>query len=337
MPAHTRIEVYTLGGATHCEFRRPAISVITPFYNRREWLTAYIAMLERQRLKDFEVVLVDDGSTDGLLNALADARTSFRLRCLRLIENCGAGAARNIGIDHAVGSYVALLDSDDTWHPAKLARHLALLEAAHDSDRLVGLSRHLVIGARNFVRPTRIMTRTDSVGSYLFQQGGVIQTSTMFLATDLARTARFAEGEPGHDDWTFALRLEALGARFEMIEEPLTYYRDDERADRRSPRQAHISLEWLDRYRGLLGEDAYLAGRAVFGSRLRNAPLESVRIIITAFWRGAVPAWRSAYYLGAWAFPTARTIGIFAKQAWLALRTPRCGGAALSNAADHDT
>jgi hypothetical protein len=165
------------------------------------------------------------------------------------------------------------------------------------------------------------MTRADRVGRYLFQQGGVIQTSTMFLPTDLARAARFAEGEPGHDDWTFALRLEALGARFEMIEEPLTYYRDDDRADRRSPRHAHVSLEWLERNRGLLDEDAYLAGRAVFGSRLRNAPVKALRMIVTALWRGAVPAWRSTYYIATLIFPSARRIGIASKQAWLALRT----------------
>ena len=173
------------------------------------------------------------------------------------------------------------------------------------------------------------MTCTDRVGPYLFQLGGVIQTSTMFLSTDLARAARFAEDEPGHDDWTFALRLEALGARFEMVTEALTYYRDDDRPDRRSPRRTRISLDWFERYRDLLGESAYLAGRAAFGSRMRNdAPVASLKMIITALWRGAVPPWRSAYYLGAWAFPEVRRVGVYIKQIWS--RPGRRAGAGLA-------
>ena len=155
----------------------------------------------------------------------------------------------------------------------------------------------------------------DRVGRYLFQQGGIIQTSCMFLSTDLARAARFAEGEPGHDDWTFALRLEALGARFEMVTDALTYYRDDDRPDRRSPRGTRISLDWFERYRHLLGENAYLAGRAAFGSRMRNdAPAASLWMIMRALWHRAVPLWRSAYYLGAWALPDVRRVGVYIKQ-----------------------
>ena len=310
MPAEPRC-------AADREVGRPSISVVSPFHNRRDWLAGYLAGLEDQTRKDFEVIVVDDGSTDGLGDAVADAKTSFPLRCIRLDNNRGAGAARNIGIQQARGRYVALLDSDDAWHPEKLDRDFKRFEAAQDRHRLVGLSRHVVVGGRTFVRPRRLMTRTDRVGSYLFQLGGIIQTSTMFLSTGLARAARFAEDEPGHDDWTFALRLEALGARFEMVTEALTYYRDDDRPDRRSPRETRISLDWFERYRDLLGENAYLAGRAAFGSRMRNlAPVASLWMIITALCRGAVPPWRSAYYLGAWAFPEIRRVAVYIKQIW---------------------
>jgi hypothetical protein len=296
---------------------RPAISVVSPFHNRRDWLPAYLDMLEEQTLKDFEVIIVDDGSDDGLAGAVSESRTSFPLRCIRLTKKRGAGAARNIGIDQARGRYVALLDSDDAWHPEKLERDFQRFEAAKDRLWLVGLSRHVVIGPRTFIRPRRVMTRTDRVGAYLFQRDGIIQTSTMFLSTDLAKAARFAEGEAGHDDWTFALRLEAAGAEFEMVAEALTYYRDDDRPDRRSPRGTRISLDWLERYRDALGEGAYLAARAAFGSRMRKeAPGASLSMIATALWRGAVPAWRSAYYLGAWACPDVRTVGVYIRQSW---------------------
>lgn len=318
---------------------RPAISVVTPFHNRCGWLRRYLATLERQSFKNFEVIIVDDGSTDGLADAVYSKRTGFPLRFIRLTENRGAGAARNVGMSIARGRYIALLDSDDAWHPDKLARDLARFAGAHDRDRLVGLSRHVVVGTRTFVRPRRLMRPTDRVGPYLFQLGGVIQTSTMVLTADLARAARFAEGEPGHDDWTFALRLEALGARFSMDPEALTCYRDDDRLDRRSPRETRISLEWLDRYRGPLGEDAYLAARAAFGSRMRGAGARSgLPMIMTALLHGAVPAWRSAYYVGAWAVPAVRGLGTAARHIWLAggIRPPDPAWSCIDAAENED-
>jgi glycosyltransferase involved in cell wall biosynthesis len=277
-------------------------------------------MLERQTLKDFEVIIVDDGSTDGTAEALATSRTRFDLRYIRLEPNRGAGAARNIGLDDARGRYVALLDSDDSWHPDKLRRHVQQFEAAEDRDRLVGLSRQIVLSRRTFESTTPLMDRDDRVGKYLFQGGGVIQSSTMFLASDLARAARFAEGEVGHDDWTFALKLEALGARFEMLPDALVYYRDDERPGRRSPRKALITLDWLERYRGLLGDEAYFAARAAFGSRMPGE-LGSLGMIATGFSRGVVSPWRSAYYFATWAFPSVRRLGIHTKQIWLSCRS----------------
>ena len=60
-----------------CAAHRPTISVVSPFHNRRHWLAGYLARLEDQTLKDFEVIIVDDGSTDGLGDAVADARNKF--------------------------------------------------------------------------------------------------------------------------------------------------------------------------------------------------------------------------------------------------------------------
>jgi glycosyltransferase involved in cell wall biosynthesis len=295
----------------------PKVSVVSPFHNRRSYLPAYIEMLERQTLKDFDVIIVDDGSTDGLAEAITSIPTSFPLRCIRLTKNCGADAARNVGIDASRGRYIALLDSDDLWHPEKLRRHFEQFEEAPDRDRLVGLSRQIVIGGRPFVRPKRLMGQNDRVGRYLFQLDGVIQSSTMFLASDLAKSARFQEGDGGHHDWTFALRLEVLGARFEMLPDALTYYADDERPDRLSPQCALARLDWLERNRELIGEEPYFAARAAFASRVRHdAAVPSLGMIKTGLLRGAVPPWRTAYYLAAWAFPSVRKFGVYTKPIW---------------------
>jgi hypothetical protein len=152
------------------------------------------------------------------------------------------------------------------------------------------------------------------VGEYLFRQGGVIQSSTMFLPTMLAQAARFEESERGREDWTFALRLETLGARFEMLADALTVYRDDSRSDRHGPRYSKDRFEWLDRYRPLLGEAPYYAARAAFASYVHDSSVDSIAMIASGFRHGGVPLWRTAYYLAAWSFPAIRRVSVQARR-----------------------
>jgi glycosyltransferase involved in cell wall biosynthesis len=293
----------------------PTVSVVTPFFNRREWLERCVETLENQSFRDFEAIVVDDGSTDGLADAIAGVHASFPLRYVRLERNSGGATARNVGIVAARGRYLALLDSDDSWREDKLSKQLAQFESAPDSDQLVGLSRQCVSdGKRSFVTPRRLITRGDRVGPYLFQCMGVIQSSMMFMTTELAKRVLFEDGQRGHEDWTFALRLEALGARFEMLPAPLTVYTDDPRSNRASLTSYKFDsprIEWLERNRNLLGEHAYFAARAAFASRTRREDgVGSVRIILEGLTHGAVSPLRTAYYLGAWAFPTIRNLGV---------------------------
>src|SRR4051794_7079443 len=90
----------------------PLVSVVTPFFNRAPYLPALIANLHRQRFTEFELVIADDGSTDGLAEAVSDLETAFSVTFVRLEKNRGAATARNAGLDAARGRYIALLDSD---------------------------------------------------------------------------------------------------------------------------------------------------------------------------------------------------------------------------------
>ena len=102
----------------------PTISVIIPTYNRRQVLLRAIDSVLAQRYPVGEIIVVDDGSTDDTVAALADAP-------VRVIsqENAGVSAARNRGITESEGEYVAFLDSDDAWTPQKLAVQMAALAA----------------------------------------------------------------------------------------------------------------------------------------------------------------------------------------------------------------
>jgi glycosyltransferase involved in cell wall biosynthesis len=107
----------------------PLVSVVIPAYNRATVLRRAIDSVLRQSFGDFEIIVVDDGSTDGTA-AEASRCTDPRLSVLRLDANRGAAAARNSGIRAAAGALIAFLDSDDEWLPQKLERQVAALQRA---------------------------------------------------------------------------------------------------------------------------------------------------------------------------------------------------------------
>lgn len=107
------------------------VSVIVPLYNKRlHILRALQSILAQQCLAD-EIIVVDDGSTDGS-GQLVRAAQIPKLRLIRQ-ENGGPGAARNLGIAEATGDIVAFLDADDCWHPAYLAESVNILTAHREA------------------------------------------------------------------------------------------------------------------------------------------------------------------------------------------------------------
>jgi glycosyltransferase involved in cell wall biosynthesis len=107
----------------------PRVSVVIPTFNRAHSIKRAIDSVAAQSLRDFEVIVVDDGSTDDTERVVSEAGIP-QLRIIRHPRNRGAAAARNTGIGAATGTYIAFLDSDDAWHPDKLARQIAALSVA---------------------------------------------------------------------------------------------------------------------------------------------------------------------------------------------------------------
>lgn len=106
----------------------PTISVIIPTYNYARFLPESVGSVLAQTFRDFEVVVVDDGSTDNTADVVGGLATDPRVRYLRQ-ENQGDAAARNRGVRNSSGRYLAFLDSDDLWLPAKLARQFDVMES----------------------------------------------------------------------------------------------------------------------------------------------------------------------------------------------------------------
>ncbi|MDQ0206792.1 glycosyltransferase family 2 protein [Alkalicoccobacillus murimartini] len=108
----------------------PLVSVITPVYNSERFLGETIQSIMNQTYPNWELILVDDGSTDESMKiAKSFADKDSRISVVQLQTNNGAAGARNEGINQARGKYAAFLDSDDLWLPEKLERQVHFMEA----------------------------------------------------------------------------------------------------------------------------------------------------------------------------------------------------------------
>lgn len=105
----------------------PCVSVIVPTFNRAYCLADTVRTVLAQSFTDFELVVVDDGSSDGTEAMLSEEFTDARLRYIRQ-ENAGVSAARNTGMKTSRGKYIAFCDSDDLWDPLKLQLQVASME-----------------------------------------------------------------------------------------------------------------------------------------------------------------------------------------------------------------
>lgn len=103
----------------------PLVSIIIPLYNKRPYVKRAIQSVQQQTLNNWELIIVDDGSTDGSVNEIP--QNDPRIRLFQQ-ENKGPGAARNAGLARAKGKYVAFLDADDEYLPTFLETGISFLE-----------------------------------------------------------------------------------------------------------------------------------------------------------------------------------------------------------------
>ena len=266
---------------------QPLFSVIIPTYQRRDAVISAVRSALEQTVAVIEVIVVIDGSTDGTevaLRAINDPRVTVIVQ-----ENRGASAARNAGIDHARGRYIAFLDCDDRFLPHHLADLLPLLE---DGEDVVAYGQVLADrgGGRNFLKPPRAIARDERVDRYLMCDRGFIQTSSLALSRSLAGKVRYREDVKFGDDTDFALRLSLAGARFVMTERPGTIWADCEADNRLSQVRGNIgSLAWLSDLRPHISARAFSGymGWHAAKSIWPTSRIRAMRYYLNALLRGA--------------------------------------------------
>lgn len=151
----------------------PKVSVIIPFYSHKEWLEESLNSVFTQTFQDFEVIIINDGSKEDI----SDILNKFEGKVIYLEqENKGPGAARNLGIRHANGKYIAFEDSDDIWLPEKLKMQVSFMEErdlvwSHtgfyywwpDNDRLKNIKVDREYGDIHFQRYVTVKMATPCV------------------------------------------------------------------------------------------------------------------------------------------------------------------------------
>lgn len=237
----------------------PLFSVVIPIYNRADVLGIALASVRAQNCTDFEVIVVDDGSSDDparVVRELADPR----VRIVRQ-ENRGAAAARNRGIDEACGRYVSFLDSDDRFLPHHLETMARLLEGKTNTAAYARLIVDRGAG-RSFVKPPRALRPGEHMAEYLLCGCGFVPTITLVVPRETAALVRYDEAVSFGDDKDFAIRLFLSGCKFVMAEAPGAVWRDEFDPARLSAARGGASLlPWIERMRPLIPVRAYYGCR----------------------------------------------------------------------------
>lgn len=200
----------------------PLVSVILPTYNRAATLGRAISSVLAQSYANFELLVIDDGSTDAT-PALVGAVQDERLRYLRQDSNAGVAAARNRGMKAAKGRLIAFLDSDDAWMPDKLDRQVAQMQAAPGRVGLLytGLAIRHAGGRVETWRPqARGYVLADILRRNVVHFG---TSSTMIRAEAAEVVGGFDTSLPANEDHDYWARI-ARFYEFDFDPEALTVY-----------------------------------------------------------------------------------------------------------------
>ena len=195
----------------------PKVSVVIPCYNHGQFLPETLDSLEAQTFTDYEVLVVNDGSTDATTVALLNSLDPDKARVLHT-ENRGVAAARNLGISEARGEYILPLDADDLIAPEYMQRAVGVLDAGPEVGIVYG--ERVLFGEKEGSYP---LPEYDCRAILV---DNCIYPAAFFRKCDWEAVGGYNEKMVhGWEDWDFWIALTSLGKQVVKITEPLFYYR----------------------------------------------------------------------------------------------------------------
>ncbi|HYL04824.1 MAG TPA: glycosyltransferase family A protein [Thermoanaerobaculia bacterium] len=305
----------------------PRISAIVPVYNGRRFLRSALDSVFGQSLPPCELILVDDGSTDGSLDEVASlAPSGLPVRVLRQ-ANCGQSSARNVAARCAGGEYLAFLDQDDLWHPDHLAALIEPLLAdpaagwAYSDFDEIDVDGNLV--TRAFLRAFEVhhpkRTITDCVRADLM----VLPSASVLRRTAFEAVGGFDEALSGYEDDDLFVRFFRSGWEQVFLDRTLVRFRVHDSGSSAARRFLDSRIRFTAKLAALLPDDPRMMRfylRDSIAPRFFQVSLDDyVRACSAGAWEDARLALSLVNRFAALRRPSA---GLRWKLAWI--QSPRC-------------
>lgn len=196
------------------------ITVFMPLYNAEKYLKKSIDSILNQTFRDFELLIVDDGSTDNSVNIINEYSDN-RIRLIKNENNKGIPYTRNVGLDNAKGEYIAIMDSDDIASVDRLAKQAQYLDEHKDVGVIT--SSYYIMRKNINIRKVFKKNNDEFIKAYLLFDSYLCNPATM-IRSSLRKFARYNEEYFVCQDFDFWVQL-IDKTKFASIEEPLLMYR----------------------------------------------------------------------------------------------------------------
>ena len=223
----------------------PLISVVMPNYNGKKFVSEAIQTVLDQTYRNYELIIVDDCSTDNSVEIIRDfIKQDNRITLITNAENHGVSFARNLGIQRARGEYIALMDNDDTWELDKLEKQLALALEGAD---VVYCSYDFIDANGRTIKKPFIVPEQATFRSML--SSSVVSCSTAFIRADLLKAHPF-NSRFYHEDYVLWMELMKLPIVARGDPKVLMHYRQSDSS--RSHKKGNAAKERWNTYRKAL-------------------------------------------------------------------------------------
>ena len=249
----------------------PLVTAVIPTRNRPQLLLRAVESALQQTYRNLEVVVVIDGSDPATTTALETIKDE-RLRVLALEQSVGGSDARNLGVQHARGEWIAFLDDDDEWLPHKIDEQIHAAMASSHSSPLICSQCLVKTPLADFIWPETPPRKPYSeyllARSRLSYGEGMMPTPVLMVKRELAQRIPFRSGLRKHQDWDWVLRCtELYQTPVIFLPTPLAIVHYEESHPRITTRNMwRVSLEWIRQSKGFVTRRAYAAFLANFAA-----------------------------------------------------------------------
>lgn len=298
------------------------VSVVIPTLNRPEVVRRAVESVQAQTYQNFEIIVVIDGHDPATEASLASLHEP-RLKVISHGKNKGPGAARNTGVQNAVGQWVAFLDDDDEWLPRKLELQVAAAQSIKDRNAIITCRVHAEFGGKRMTWPARQPGENEHISDYLIDRPrlrsrpGYVATPTIMVSRELAAAIPFPN-DGDHEDWSWLLLLaDERKARLHFVWEPLVVVKISPNLSSRSHRNEwQVSLDWARKYRSrmtALAFSSFVMTKVAVRARRAGAWCALPRILAAAIRMGSPKPRHLVFFAGTWILPVSGVKKVFSR------------------------